>query len=150
MSVFIPAAAAERAYRNSDPDETGCHISRYAILSNNKGSRYAQIGWSETNEHGRGTTTAHRAAWVHVHGQIPEGMTIDHTCKNGQCVNVDHLRMLSNFDNARRTSGRDWPLGQCIKGHSDSELVTNSRGRQECRICRKEWNRRYNAKRRAS
>ena len=62
-------------------------------------------------------------------------MTVDHVCKVRRCVNPDHLRLLDNFENARRTSGRDWPLGQCRQGHPDSNLIITSEGRRRCAVC---------------
>ena len=88
---IIPPSAAERAFTRWVESADGCLISTYSVASHG----YAQIGWSRTS--GRGMTTAHRAAWVHANGQIPDGMTIDHMCKNRRCVNVKHLRVLSNF-----------------------------------------------------
>ncbi len=141
---FIPPAAAERASTKFVESSDGCFISTYSVASHG----YAQIGWDNKKD-GHGGTTAHRAAWTHVNGQIPDGMTVDHVCKNRRCVNVNHLRLLSNFENGRRTFGRDWPVGKCANGHPDSELRQNSRGRMECQVCRKEWSRRYNEKRKA-
>ena len=157
---LIPPAAAQRAYSRWVKSPDGCLISTYSVASHG----YAQIGWG-SKVNGRGMTTAHRAAWSHVKGRIPDGMTIDHICKNRRCVNVDHLRMLSNFENARRTRGRDWPLGECINGHPNSDLITKAGKPSKCRLCsretsrrwaernpekRRETQRRYNAKRRAS
>lgn len=135
--LVIPAAAAERAATRYEVDEsTGCWISTYSRASHG----YAQVGWSEKTLTARNRmTTAHRAAWVHHSGkQIPEGMTVDHMCKNRPCVNPGHLRLLTNFENARRTSDRDWPLGRCINGHPNSELREFS-GRLHCRICEAKW-----------
>lgn len=96
-------------------------------------------------------TTAHRAAWVHANGQIPEGMTVDHrpTCDK-RCVNVDHLRLLTNFENGRRTFGRDWPLGQCANGHPNSDLFTQPNGRRRCRKCNNKQQREYRARKGAA
>jgi hypothetical protein len=139
----IPEAVGARAIRNYYFESpTGCYVSTYSVASHG----YAQIGWSLGTVDGKPKTTmttAHRAAWTFVHGPIPEGMTIDHTCKNKRCVNLLHLRMLSNFDNARRTDGRDWPLGQCINGHPDSELRIGADGKRVCRPCSAEWQRAY-------
>lgn len=114
---------------------TGCHQSTYSVTS----AGYAQIGWQPSGESNKGTT-AHRAAWTAVYGPIPDGLTVDHLCKNRRCVNVEHLRLLTNFENARRTHGRDWPIGngECINGHSAASYVhgvdtTHSNG--FCREC---------------
>lgn len=146
----IPAAAAERAATRYVEDEAGCYVSTYSVASHG----YAQIGWGiAPHEDGRprsSGTTAHRAAWTHVHGPIPEGVTIDHRCKNRRCVRVSHLRMLTNFENARRTSGRDWPEGQCVNGHPNSDLYLADGGRRlRCRPCQRETQRRYRARKRA-
>jgi len=57
---------------------------------------------------------------------MPVGVTLDHTCKTRQCVNPDHLRVLPNYENARRVNGMDWPMGQCANGHPNSLVVTRS------------------------
>ena len=137
--IIIPERVAARAATRFVVDERGCHISTYSVASHG----YAQIGWQDGDY--RQVVTAHRAAWVHFHGQIPEGQTIDHLCRTRPCVNPEHLRELSNFDNARRTSGRDWPLGQCINGHPDSELV-HWGGKWKCRGCTRDVQRRYRAR----
>lgn len=138
LGITIPAAVAERAFTKWEPSPSGCRISTYSIASHG----YAQIGWTEESGKRRGTT-AHRAAWTHVHGQIAAGITIDHepTCDH-RCVNVDHLRELTNFENGRRTTKRDWPLGECARGHSNELLIkqwdkSENRYRLRCSECLK-------------
>ena len=143
--IIIPDRVAERAATRFFVAENGCHVSTYSVASHG----YAQIGWKDGDY--RQMVVAHRAAWVHVNGQIPEGVTIDHLCKNRRCVHVGHLRLLSNYENARRTSGRDWPLGQCVNGHSNDHLALVDGGRNlRCIICRRAENTRYEMKKRAS
>ena len=133
MSVFIPRRVAQRAHDNAIPAPNGCWISNYSVGSH----RYAQIGWHADGK--RYMTVAHRAAWVSANrAQIPDGMTVDHTCKNRRCVNPSHLRLLSNFENARRTSGRDWPLGTCVNGHSNEHLTYRG-AKRVCGICQAAW-----------
>lgn len=125
--------------------EDGCHISLYSVASHG----YAQIGWHEDGVT-RGTL-AHRVAWISEHGPIPHGMTIDHTCKTKRCINIKHLRILDNFENGRRTDGRDWPLGQCVNGHPDSELRLSPNGagkpmKLKCWACNRDAQARYRAK----
>ena len=141
--IVIPGRVAKRATERFVLDQdTGCHVSTYSVASHG----YAQVGWQNNGD--RQMVTAHRAAWAFVHGQIPEGMTIDHLCKNRRCVNVEHLRMMTNYENARRTSGRDWPLGQCVNGHSNDLLRKNWCGQWKCSVCAAQYQRDYRARKR--
>lgn len=138
----IPPRVAQRAFTRW-VGVGDCHQSNYSVASHG----YAQIGWRDGRD--RYGTTAHRAAWVHVNGQIPRGMTVDHICRNRQCVNTQHLRLISNLENARRNApGRDFNIGDaCARGHSADELVTVTRqGRPSttCGTCRKIRTRRGN------
>lgn len=120
-TVPVPARVAERAYTRVDVDENGCWISRYSTASHG----YSQIGWQ--NRGARHVVLGHRAAWAHVHGQVPIGLTLDHTCRERRCVNPAHLRLMSNFENARRNTGTDFPMGQCVNGHPNTALVPTPR-----------------------
>ena len=44
----------------------------------------------------------HRLAWELTNGAIPEGMVIDHLCRNRACVNLNHLRLVSQQENNTR------------------------------------------------
>ena len=139
----IPDRVAKRAAENYEIDtETGCWISNYSTASH----RYGQVAWHE-GENQR-NCTAHRAAYVHHSGeQIPEGMVVDHMCSTRRCVNPDHLRLLTNAQNAARANGADWPLGECKHGHPDSERRTyGTSTKTYCSVCRLESQRRYRAR----
>lgn len=124
---------------------TGCRVSTYSTGSHG----YAQVGWHSRSGGKRCVTLCHRVVWMALYGDIPEGMTIDHMCKNRRCVNIEHLRMLTNFENARRTSGRDWALGECANGHpSKSFLRQEPNGRLRCTACTADAHRRHRAKKR--
>lgn len=46
---------------------------------------------------------AHRAAWFAKNGAWPSPDKVtDHACNNKACINVDHLRELTNSENIRR------------------------------------------------
>lgn len=42
--------------------------------------------------------------------KIPQGMNVDHLCRNRHCINRDHLEIVTNGENSRR--GNRWPFGK--------------------------------------
>lgn len=42
---------------------------------------------------------AHRYAWYLENGEIPDGMEIDHQCRNTRCVRPEHLKVVSRKQN---------------------------------------------------
>lgn len=47
---------------------------------------------------------AHRVAFFLKMGNIPDGMVIDHLCKNRNCVAVGHLRVVTRLQNTMENS----------------------------------------------
>lgn len=45
---------------------------------------------------------AHRWHYEQVHGQIPDGLELDHLCRQYRCVNPDHLEPVTHIENVRR------------------------------------------------
>jgi len=127
----IPKAVAERAATRYEVVGE-CWLSTYSVGSHN----YAQVGWQVGGRNYM--TLAHRAAWTHHNGVIPEGMTVDHFdhC-NHKCVNPAHLRLLTNSQNARRNRpGLDYPLDwTCPKNHGVP------RQGHRCPVCSNEYKR---------
>lgn len=63
---------------------------------------------------------AHRASYeLHV-GQIPNGLVLDHICRNRRCVNPAHLEPVTNKENILRGNGAPAQAARrdaCQKGH---------------------------------
>lgn len=51
------------------------------------------------------TTMAHRAAWImHNKTGVPDGLHLDHLCGTRSCVRPDHLDVVTQSENVRRSS----------------------------------------------
>jgi hypothetical protein len=87
----------------------------------------------------------HRWAYEQVHGPIPQGLQIDHLCRNPACYRVDHLEVVTLRENNRRK----WPQA-CKRGHAFTPENTawQRDGRRKCRTCRAESQARYEQRRR--
>ena len=46
--------------------------------------------------------SAYRVAYNMIVGEIPEGLELDHLCRNHSCVNPEHLEAVTHQENARR------------------------------------------------
>ena len=57
---------------------------------------------------------AHRWIYTQVIGDIPDGMEIDHLCRNKMCVNPQHLEPVTPDENKRRAR-----LDVCRSGRHD-------------------------------
>jgi len=99
----------------------------------------------------RRTVRAHRWAWNHLVGPIPEGLTLDHLCRNGLCVNPDHLEPVDIQTNTLRgygPSAQNAAKTHCPKGHLFDDANTyHVADRRSCRECRRRQSRAWKAKR---
>lgn len=59
-------------------------------------------GYGSFTDTNRRKVYAHRFSWELHRDPIPEGLVIDHLCRNTLCVNPDHLEPVTQQENVRR------------------------------------------------
>lgn len=95
-----------------------------------------------------GRQLAHRFAYEHLVGPIPEGLDLDHLCRVRHCVNPAHLEPVTRAENLRRgikprREKNPWcarwqrEKTHCPRGHEYTpENVYSPPSRPSARYCR--------------
>lgn len=87
----------------------------------------------------------HRWSYEFHCGEIPNGMVIDHLCRNRLCCNPAHLEVVSPLENTTRgltgkLNNHNSRKTHCPRGHEYNSTNTyiNKRGGRICRTCNRE------------
>lgn len=81
-------------------------------------------GYGVTTYEGR-TQTAHRVAYKRVHGEIPVGMVIMHSCDNPACVNPEHLSLGTQSQNRKDCINKGRANVPSGAGHYNAKLTVD-------------------------
>jgi len=121
-----------RARTIVDAAESGCHLWTGHIDADG----YGIISAGPREGEARRKLYTHRVAYEAAHGEISDGLVVDHLCRNRSCCNPAHLEAVTQQQNMQRGSfgGRT----HCKHGHeyTPENTYRDTRGRQ-CRECRR-------------
>lgn len=95
---------------------------------------------------------AHRVAWELQWGPIPDGLVVDHQCRERRCVNPAHLRLVTpkvnSLENSVGLSALNAQKTHCPQGHrlEGENVRVDKRGKRVCKECHNAENRKARMK----
>lgn len=106
-------------------------------------------GYGKFGQPTGGWVRAHRWAYEHLVGPIPDGLVIDHLCRVRSCVNPSHMEPVTPRENTERGLRHD--PNQCKYGHeyTPDNVYRRPDGWRECRICKRTLKRQYRERKKA-
>lgn len=111
-------------------------------------------GYGRVEFQGR-TQTAHRVIYELMIGEIPNGLELDHLCRNKRCVNPAHLEPVTKLENIKRSQEFRKLKSVCKNGHlydkSNISIIHRNDGTKDriCKKCRNEGAKRFRRNRKS-
>ena len=120
------------------------HSDCWVWMSSKNGRGYGTFAMNKDGH--QSTKLAHRVAYELEIGPIPNGLSLDHRCRNRLCVNPAHLEPTTIRENLLRAPTTVSTLNSqkmfCPKGHAleGDNLMRYylKKGVRQCRICHNE------------
>lgn len=98
----------------------------------------------------RRTVSVHRTVYSLLVGPVPDGLQLDHLCRNRGCCNPAHLEPVTCRENLLRgdtLNAANAGKTHCVRGHAFDEANTTWNGtKRHCRTCHRELMRRRRAR----
>jgi hypothetical protein len=128
-------------------------IERFSAKVDRSGDCWVWTGSRSTGGYarvwdGKRVVQAHRLSYELFVGPIPDGLYLDHLCRNRRCVKPEHLEPVTNQENQRRGVNPRSAQTHCKHGHPFDESNTYWRpsGGRNCRECHRIKHLGYRAK----
>lgn len=94
---------------------------------------------------------AHRVYYQLIRGWVPDNQVMSHECDNPPCINPDHLKATTQWENNARGNGvsaKNLRKTHCDNGHEFTpENTVIGDKRRSCRTCKKAINHRRDIQR---
>ena len=115
----------------------------------NWSGRVGRKGYGQFGNGRSRSTLVHKIAYEAIRGPVPDGLELDHLCRNRRCVNPDHLEPVTHRENVLRGDGlaaKNARKTLCFKCGAtlggENAVSTKDRSCRRCAFARQaEWKR---------
>lgn len=132
--AFAPRTLIERFEEKIREGPNGCWEWTGALIPSGYGMKW----------NGERVVPAHRWSYEYHRDEIPDGLQLDHLCRNRRCVNPWHLEPVTNRVNSKRGKAagvnreRNLARTHCPYGHEftpENTYASPARGDRQCLKC---------------
>ena len=131
-----PGSLPRHIRRDIAPNETGCWQWTRSLSRDG-------YGWASLNDR---TCQAHRLVYELLRGAVPDGLILDHICRNRACVNPDHLEPVTPRENLLRSSLTPAGAKVCARCGGEFSMIGKAKPQRRCLPCADAWRRQYSKK----
>jgi hypothetical protein len=113
-----------------------------------------KLGYGRIGMQGK-SKLAHRISYQHFVGEIPQGLELDHLCRNPSCINPNHLEAVTRKVNTDRGlcaethKKRYAAMTHCKHGHEftfENTYFHPTHNRRQCKTCGIQASKRFKEK----
>lgn len=134
-----PTPPMERIAKRSVTVDRG-YVTPCRVYAGQLTNGYGCVKVGSLTDGTRRTARVHVVVWEHANGPVPEGLELDHLCRQRDCHEPTHLEPVTTRENVLRGLSPTAVNARktcCPQNHlyDDANTYTDAKGCRHCRAC---------------